>query len=38
MIGRDMQEKRIYIINKAYTKETIEKVYQVLNTKSLGEK
>lgn len=38
MIGRDIQEKKIYITNKAYTKEAIEKVYQVLNTKSTGKK
>lgn len=38
MIGRDIQEKKIYITNKAYTKEAIEKVYQVLNTKSAGKK
>ncbi len=36
MIGRDAEENKIYITNKAYTKETIEKVYQVLNGKSAG--
>lgn len=38
MIGRDAEENKIYITNKAYTKEAIEKVYQVLNGKSAGEK
>lgn len=38
MIGRDAEEKKIYITNKAYTKEAIEKVYQVLNEKSAGKK
>lgn len=38
MIGRDAEEKKIYITNKAYTKEAIEKVYQVLNGKSAGKK
>lgn len=38
MIGRDVEEKKIYITNKAYTKEAIEKVYQVLNGKSAGKK
>ena len=33
MIGRDAEENKIYITNKAYTKEAIEKVYQVLNGK-----
>ena len=36
MIGRDAEENKIYITNKAYTKEAIEKVYQVLNGKSAG--
>lgn len=38
MIGRDTEENKIYITNKAYTKEAIEKVYQVLNGKSAGKK
>ena len=38
MIGRDAEENKIYITNKAYTKEAIEKVYQVLNGKSAGKK
>lgn len=38
MIGRDTEEKKIYITSKAYTKEAIEKVYQVLNGKSAGKK
>lgn len=38
MIGRDDEENKIYITNKAYTKEAIEKVYQVLNGKSAGKK
>lgn len=38
MIGRDAEENKIYITNKDYTKEAIEKVYQVLNGKSAGEK
>ena len=38
MIGRDAEEKKIYITNKAYTKEAIEKVFQVLNGKSAGKK
>ena len=38
MIGRDAAENKIYITNKAYTKEAIEKVYQVLNGKSAGKK
>lgn len=38
MIGRDAEENKIYITNKAYTKEAIEKVYQVLNGKSVGKK
>ena len=38
MIGRDDEEKKIYITNKAYTKEAIEIVYQVLNEKSAGKK
>ena len=38
MIGRDAEENKIYITNKAYTKEAIETVYQVLNGKSAGEK
>lgn len=38
MIGRDAEENKIYITNKAYTKEAIEKVYQVLNEKSAGKK
>lgn len=38
MIGRDAEENKIYISNKAYTKEAIEKVYQVLNGKSAGKK
>ena len=38
MIGRDVEENKIYITNKAYTKEAIEKVYQVLNGKSAGKK
>lgn len=38
MIGRDVEENKIYITNKAYTKEAIEKVYQVLNEKSAGKK
>ena len=38
MIGRDAGENKIYITNKAYTKEAIEKVYQVLNGKSAGKK
>lgn len=38
MIGQDAEENKIYITNKAYTKEAIEKVYQVLNGKSAGEK
>lgn len=36
MIGRDAEENKIYITNKDYTKEAIEKVYQVLNGKSAG--
>lgn len=36
MIGRDAEENKSYITNKAYTKEAIEKVYQVLNGKSAG--
>ena len=36
MIGRDTEANKIYITNKAYTKEAIEKVYQVLNGKSAG--
>lgn len=36
MIGRDAEGNKIYITNKAYTKEAIEKVYQVLNGKSAG--
>lgn len=38
MIGRDAEENKIYITNKAYTKEAIEKVCQVLNEKSAGKK
>ena len=38
MIGRDTEANKIYITNKAYTKEAIEKVYQVLNGKSAGKK
>ena len=38
MIGRDAEVNKIYITNKAYTKEAIEKVYQVLNGKSVGKK
>lgn len=38
MIRRDAEENKIYITNKAYTKEAIEKVYQVLNEKSAGKK
>ena len=38
MIGRNLEEKKIYISNKAYTKEAIEKVYQILNEKDAGEK
>ena len=38
MIGRDAEENKIYITNKAYTKEAIEKVYQILNEKSAGKK
>lgn len=38
MIGRDAEENKLYITNKAYTKEAIEKVYQVLNGKSAGKK
>ena len=38
MIGRDTEANKIYITNKAYTKEAIEKVYQVLNGKSVGKK
>lgn len=38
MIGRDAEENKIYISNKAYTTEAIEKVYQVLNGKSAGKK
>lgn len=38
MIGRDAEENKIYITNKAYTKEAIEKVYQVLNEKRAGKK
>lgn len=38
MIGRDAEENKIYITNKAYTKEAIEKVYQVLNGKRAGKK
>ena len=38
MIGRDAEKNKIYITNKAYTKEAIEKVYQVLNGKSAGKK
>lgn len=38
MIGRDVEENKIYITNKAYTKEAIEKVYQVLNGKNAGKK
>lgn len=36
MIGRDAEGNKIYTTNKAYTKEAIEKVYQVLNGKSAG--
>lgn len=38
MIGRNLEEKKIYISNKVYTKEAIEKVYQILNEKETGEK
>lgn len=38
MIGRDTEANKIYITNKAYIKEAIEKVYQVLNGKSAGKK
>lgn len=38
MIGRNLEEKKIYISNKAFTKEAIEKVYQILNEKEAGEK
>lgn len=31
MLGYDLEEKKIYISNKAYTKEAINKTYQVLN-------
>ena len=38
MIGRDLSEKKVYINNKTYTKEAIEKVYQVLNGKNEGKR
>lgn len=38
MIERDVEEKKVYISNKTYTREAIEKAYQVLNKKSIGEK
>ena len=31
MLGYDLEEKKIYISNKAYTKEAINKTYQMLN-------
>ena len=37
MIGHNLEEKKIYISNKAYTKEAIERVCQILNEKEAGE-